>query len=59
MASVPDGRGLEGRPAAEVAAALGTTVGTVYYYKSRAIARMRQLVEGFEGDPPGLGPRED
>src|SRR5262245_24823845 len=25
--------GLEGRPAAEVAAALGTTVGTVYYYK--------------------------
>lgn len=42
--------GVEGRPAAEVAEALGTTVGTVYYYKSRIMARLRRLVEEFEGD---------
>ena len=51
--------GLEGRSATEVAAALGTTVGTVYFYKSRAMARLRKLVEGFEGDPPEPGPPKD
>jgi RNA polymerase sigma-70 factor (ECF subfamily) len=42
--------GVDGRPAAEVAEALGTTVGTVYYYKSHVMARLRRLIEGFEGD---------
>ncbi|SIO65151.1 RNA polymerase sigma-70 factor, ECF subfamily [Singulisphaera sp. GP187] len=42
--------GVEGRPASEVAEALGTTVGTVYYYKSQVMARLRRLIEGFEGD---------
>jgi RNA polymerase sigma factor (sigma-70 family) len=42
--------GLEGRPAAEVAECLGTTVGTVYYYKSQIMTRLRRLIEEIEGD---------
>ena len=41
--------GVEGRPAAEVASALGTTVGTVYYYKSTVMARLRREIERVEG----------
>ena len=41
--------GVEGRPAAEAAEALGTTVGTVYFYKSRVMARLRHAVEHVEG----------
>jgi RNA polymerase sigma factor (sigma-70 family) len=50
--------GVEGRPAADVAEALGTTVGTVYYYKSRIMARMRRLIEGVELDGMPGGQRE-
>ena len=46
--------GVEGRPASEAAEALGTTVGTVYFYKSRVMARLRREVEQVEG-----GPRDD
>jgi RNA polymerase sigma-70 factor (ECF subfamily) len=48
--------GVEGRPAKEVAAALGTTVGTVYHYKSRVMARLRQKIEEVEGHGPPLLP---
>ncbi len=50
--------GVEGRPASEAAAALGTTVGTVYYYKSRIMAAIRRLIEGVEGDRPPDGAME-
>ena len=50
--------GVEGRPAVEVAECLGTTVGTVYYYKSRIMAHIRRLIEGVEGDGPPGGRRE-
>jgi RNA polymerase sigma factor (sigma-70 family) len=50
--------GVQGRTAAEVAEALGTTVGTVYYYKSRIMARLRHLIEGLENDRPPDGPME-
>jgi RNA polymerase sigma factor (sigma-70 family) len=50
--------GVEGRPATDVAEALGTTVGTVYYYKSRIMARFRSLIDGVEGDGPPDGPTE-
>jgi RNA polymerase sigma factor (sigma-70 family) len=49
---------IEGRPAGEVAAALGTTVGTVYYYKSRIMAQLRRLIEGVESDVPPFGSME-
>ncbi len=42
--------GVEGRPAAEVAEELGTTVGTVYHYKSRIMARLRRKVAQVEGE---------
>jgi RNA polymerase sigma-70 factor (ECF subfamily) len=42
--------GVEGRPAREVAEALATTVGTVYHYKSRVMARLRQKIAEVEGD---------
>jgi len=41
--------GVEGLAAQEVAGALGTTVGTVYHYKSRIMARLRNKVEQVEG----------
>jgi RNA polymerase sigma-70 factor (ECF subfamily) len=39
---------IEGRSGAEVADALGTTVGTVYYYKSMVMARLRREIERLE-----------
>jgi RNA polymerase sigma-70 factor (ECF subfamily) len=45
--------GVEGRSAREVADALGTTVGTVYHYKSRIMARLRQKIGEVEGDHSG------
>lgn len=44
--------GVEGRGAAEVAAALSTTVGTVYHCKSRVMARLRQKIAEVEGGSP-------
>jgi RNA polymerase sigma factor (sigma-70 family) len=41
--------GVEGRGAAEVAEGLGLTVGTVYQYKSRVVARLRREIERVEG----------
>jgi RNA polymerase sigma-70 factor (ECF subfamily) len=41
--------GVEGRPAVEVAGALGLSVGTVYQYKSRVVARLRREIERVEG----------
>jgi RNA polymerase sigma factor (sigma-70 family) len=40
---------IEGQPAKAVAGALHTTVGTVYHYKSRVMARIRQKIERVEG----------
>jgi RNA polymerase sigma factor (sigma-70 family) len=45
--------GVEGRPAAEAAEEIGTTVGTVYFYKSRIMARLRREIERVEGELPG------
>lgn len=42
--------GVEGKSAKEVAAALGTTVGTIYHYKSRVMARLRRKIEQVQGD---------
>ena len=42
--------GVDGVGGAEAAEALGTTVGTVYYYKSRVMARLRQVVERVEDE---------
>lgn len=42
--------GVDGLPAAEVAEALGTTVGTVYFYKSRVMARLRREIGRVEGE---------
>ncbi len=39
--------GLNGRPAAEVAAELGTTVGAVYAAKCRVLGRLRQHLRGL------------
>ncbi len=50
--------GVEGRPATEVAAALGLGVGSVYNAKSRVMARLRREIERIEGDGgsvPGEG----
>jgi RNA polymerase sigma factor (sigma-70 family) len=50
--------GVEGKPAEEVARSLGTTVGTVYYYKSRIMARLRRLIEAIQIEGPPGGPME-
>jgi RNA polymerase sigma factor (sigma-70 family) len=42
--------GVDGRPASEVAERLGTTVGTVYFYKSRVMARLRREIARAEGE---------
>jgi RNA polymerase sigma-70 factor (ECF subfamily) len=41
--------GVEGRPPREVAEALGMSLGTVYQYKSRVVARIRREIERVEG----------
>ena len=43
--------GVEGRCAGDVAAALGTTVGTIYHCKSRVMARLRKKIEEIEAGP--------
>jgi RNA polymerase sigma-70 factor (ECF subfamily) len=45
--------GVEGLPAKDVAHALGTTVGTVYHYKSRVMARLLQEIEAVQGRDEG------
>jgi RNA polymerase sigma factor (sigma-70 family) len=42
--------GVEGRPAKEVAHSLGMSIGTVYQYKSRVVARIRREIERVEGE---------
>jgi RNA polymerase sigma factor (sigma-70 family) len=42
--------GVEGRPAKDVAKALGTTAGTVYHCKSRVMARLRKKIEQVEDE---------
>ena len=46
--------GVQGQPVLEVAGALGLTVGTVYQYKSRVVARLRREIERVEGKSDGL-----
>jgi RNA polymerase sigma-70 factor (ECF subfamily) len=50
--------GVEGRPAKQVAESLKSTVGTVHYYKSRIMARLRRDVERVEDPSPSFF-RED
>jgi RNA polymerase sigma factor (sigma-70 family) len=42
--------GVEGRPTKEVADSLGMSIGTVYQYKSRVVARIRREIERVEGE---------
>ena len=42
--------GVEGRSAKEVGAELGMTVGTIYHYKSRVMARLRRKIEQVQGE---------
>jgi RNA polymerase sigma-70 factor (ECF subfamily) len=42
--------GVEGRAAKDVAGMLGTTVGTVYHYKGRVMARLREKIGEIEGE---------
>lgn len=41
---------VENRSVKEVAVALGMSVGTVYQYKSRVVARIRREIEQFDGE---------
>jgi RNA polymerase sigma-70 factor (ECF subfamily) len=43
--------GVEGNSAKAVAEAVGTTIGTVYHYKSLVMARLRRKVLEIEGEP--------
>jgi RNA polymerase sigma factor (sigma-70 family) len=43
--------GVEGNNAKAVALALGTTIGTVYHYKSQVMARLRRKVQELDGEP--------
>jgi RNA polymerase sigma-70 factor (ECF subfamily) len=45
---------VEGRPVKEVAATLGMTIGTVYQYKSRVVARIRREIEQFDEESKGI-----
>jgi RNA polymerase sigma-70 factor (ECF subfamily) len=45
--------GVEGRPAKEVAEALGMTLGTVYQYKSRVAVRIRRELARLEAESTG------
>jgi RNA polymerase sigma factor (sigma-70 family) len=42
--------GVEGQPAQDAARALGLSVGTVYQYKSRVVARIRREISRVEGE---------
>jgi RNA polymerase sigma-70 factor (ECF subfamily) len=41
---------VQGRPAKDVAASLGMSVGTVYQYKSRVVTRIRREIERVDAD---------
>jgi RNA polymerase sigma factor (sigma-70 family) len=41
---------VEGRPPKDVASSLGMTLGTVYQYKSRVVARLRREIARVEGN---------
>ncbi len=43
--------GVEGKNSREVAETVGTTIGTVYHYKSQVMARLRRKVLEIEGEP--------
>jgi RNA polymerase sigma factor (sigma-70 family) len=43
--------GVEGTGAKAVAEAVGTTIGTVYHYKSQVLARLRRKILEIEGEP--------
>jgi RNA polymerase sigma factor (sigma-70 family) len=43
--------GVEGKGAKVIAEALGTTIGTVYHYKSQVMARLRRKILEIEGEP--------
>jgi RNA polymerase sigma factor (sigma-70 family) len=45
--------GIEGRPAKDVAEALGLTLGTVYQYKTRVVARIRRELAQLEWETMG------
>jgi RNA polymerase sigma-70 factor (ECF subfamily) len=47
--------GVEARPVKEVALSLGMSIGTVYQYKSRVVARIRREIEQFDGESKILG----
>jgi RNA polymerase sigma factor (sigma-70 family) len=47
---------VEGRPPKDVASSLGMTLGTVYQYKSRVVARLRREIARVEGNPEELSP---
>jgi RNA polymerase sigma-70 factor (ECF subfamily) len=42
--------GVEGKPAKDVADALKMSIGSVYQYKSRVVARIRREIEQFDGE---------
>jgi RNA polymerase sigma-70 factor (ECF subfamily) len=42
--------GMEGKSAKKVAEAVGTTIGTVYHYKSQVMARLRQKIAQIEAE---------
>jgi RNA polymerase sigma factor (sigma-70 family) len=42
--------GVEGQPVKDVAEALGMSIGTVYQYKSRVVARIRREIDQFDGE---------
>jgi RNA polymerase sigma factor (sigma-70 family) len=42
--------GVEGQPVKDVALAMGMSIGTVYQYKSRVVARIRREIEQFDGE---------
>ena len=46
--------GVEGQPVKEVAEALGMSIGTVYQYKSRVVARIRREIDQFDGESKAI-----
>jgi RNA polymerase sigma factor (sigma-70 family) len=49
---------VEGRPPRDVARSLGMTLGTVYQYKSRVVARLRREIEHVEGNSDETSSRD-
>jgi RNA polymerase sigma factor (sigma-70 family) len=46
--------GVEGQPVKDVAEALGMSIGTVYQYKSRVVARIRREIDQFDGESKAI-----